>query len=122
MFCTCLHQGKILLNIEDRTKKTLSAFSLQHTIDLFTYRDFDKIVLGTSTRSVYLFSLANTGLSRVSFEADADCSRLLLTNNICDVRFANNDSNMFYVGLENGTIFMHDLRTQQKVSKFEGKY
>lgn len=83
------------------------------------YRDFDKIIVGTSTKSVYLFNLNNTGLSRVSFGTDA--SRLLLTASICDVRFANSDANVFFVGLENGTIFMHDLRTQEIVSKFEGK-
>lgn len=120
MSCTCQHLGIKLLNTYNR-KEIHFCLTRLDIIYLSIYRDFDKIVVGTSTKSVYLFSLTNTGLSRVSFETDADCSRLLLTNNICDVRFANNDSNVFFVGLGNGTISMHDLRTQQIVSKFEGK-
>lgn len=78
------------------------------------------IAAATSDQSVHVYKLANHGLIRMSRGIELDKSNIN-TNSVIGARFANNDSNLLFVGESKGEISMHDLRQQSIVGKFKGK-
>ena len=80
-------------------------------------RDAKKLVVGLSTKEFQIFDITNTGLTKnlVGNEFGK------FEDNICGVKFFNDDENMLLAGTDDGTVHLYDLRSFKKVHTFEGK-
>lgn len=75
---------------------------------------WDTLAAGTSSDQVHVFNVADGG-ALVRRTLSTENSQL---SDICGVRFANTDSNLLYVGTNDGTIFSYDLRTARIAHKY----